>query len=104
MSVIVGLEGYTTPSGYILKELCILFPSLEWQHYIFKTPNAMFTEADRRAARYATTHLSGLSIHDGTTDYGEIKQILEYLQNLRIYTYSEIAVKVLEDYYQPLQS
>ena len=54
MTAYIGIDGFTLPSGFILKEMCILYPNDEYDHYLFKNPGWQLTEADRRTIRYTT--------------------------------------------------
>ena len=98
MKVVIAMEGFTAPSGYILKELCIMYPDGEFNHYLFTKPLSMFTEDDLRAINYATENLSKLPLEDGAVPYNEIDSILEKEREHYIYTYSEVAKKVLQTY------
>ena len=98
MKVFITMEGFTTPSGFILKELCIMQTDGEFNHYLFVKPSSMLTEADLRSIKYATKNLNNLSLEDGWVPYNEIKSILEKQKEHFIYTYSDIAKKVLQTY------
>ena len=94
----VGLEGYTLPTGFILKELCIIYPNSEFDHYLFKMPNWYLTEGAQRTIRYTTQVLNNLSYMDGKVPYEEISNVLDPIKDTIIYTYSDIAVSFLQRY------
>lgn len=98
MDVYVGIEGYTLPSGYICKELCLMYPNNEYSYYLFKAPqNKHFSEVDHRTIRYTTANLNGLSWYDGHASTDDLPSILREIQQYKIYTYSEIAKKMLQE-------
>ena len=97
MEVYIGVDGYTTPNGFIVKEMCIMFPDEEYNYFLFKPPtNLHLTEADQRTIRYATTHLNNLSYHDGDVPYEFLQEIISKYRQYNIYTYSEVAMKLLQ--------
>lgn len=98
MSVVIAIEGYTLPSGFIMKELCMLFPNGEYNHFLFAKPEMDLTERDLRAMRYTTENLNNLSYDDGDIPFNLIGQILEKVKDCRIFTYSEISLKTLQTY------
>ena len=98
MSAFIGMEGYCLPSGFILKELCIIYPNNEFDHFLFKNPDLKLTKADKRTIRYTTEHLNELQYEDGNIPYEQIETILNSVKDFIIYTYSEIAVKNLQKY------
>ena len=92
------MDGYTLPSGYILKELCIMFQNGEFNHYLFSKPeNMMLTEQDKRTIRFATGRVNNLVFEDGDVPYEHIN-ILEKQKDYHIYTYSEVAREELQKY------
>ena len=97
--VFVALEGFTLPSGYICKALTIIYPNTEYSQYIFEKPkNIKFTEQDERTVRYATTNLHSLHFCDGDIPYEQIDIIFSKLDDFTIYTYSNIAVKFIQQF------
>ena len=98
MDAYIGVEGYTLPSGFVLKELCVLFPNEEYSYYLFKAPvNKQLSDVDRRTIRYTTTNLNNLSWFDGHIPLEILPDILQEIKQYRIYTYSEIARKMLQE-------
>ena len=98
MPVFIGIEGYTLPSGFILKELCIIYPNDDWEQYLFQSPIVDLTEADERTIRYASKNLNGLGYSDGYIAYSQIGNTLDPVKDDTIYTYSDIAVCTLQKY------
>lgn len=97
MSVFVGMDGYTLPAGFILKELCMVYPNDEYNHFLFKKPDSLLSQISKRTVRYATQHLNNLSYEDGDIPYTLIPNILDKIKDLKVYTYSEIAQKFLQE-------
>ena len=97
MEVYIGLEGYTLSSGFILKELCVLFPNGEYCYHLMAAPREKrLTNTEKRTVRYATHNLNGLSYSDGDTPYDCIGDILSKYQDCRIFTYSEVGLNFLQ--------
>jgi hypothetical protein len=98
MEVYITVDGYTIPSGFTVKELYIMLPDGEYNYFLFKPPiNQHPTEADKRTIRYTTTHLNNISYHDGDVPYEVLHEILSRYRQYHVYTYSEIAVKLLQN-------
>ena len=97
MELIIAAEGFTLASGYIVKELTMLFPNSEYKHFIFKKP-ANFTPSpkDVRTSRYITNKLNELSFTEGDVPYNSICSILQQYKDYKLYTYSSI----VQDYLQ----
>ena len=99
MNVYVGVEGYTLPSGFILKELVIMFPNTEYSHYIFEKPNdIVLSPQDAKTVRYATRNLNSLNYEDGDISYNQLGTILDKLKDFTIYTYSLIASNLIQKF------
>ena len=98
MSVFIGIDGFTLPSGFILKELCIIYPNNEFDHFLFKQPGWTLTEADKRTIRYTTQNLNKLCYEDGHISYDHIEKILDTVKDVTVHTYSDIAVVFLQKY------
>ena len=98
MNTYIGVEGFLTKSGFILKELCIFYDGEEFDHYMFEKPNWTLTGKDLETVRYASTELNGLRLYDGTIPYKEIGGILQSIKDYQIYTFSDLAVKTLRKY------
>ena len=99
MDVYVGIEGYTLPTGFIAKELTIIFPNTEYTHYLFEKPvNFILSLIDEKTVRYATRHLNNLIYADGDTPYNQLGPILQKLSKYTIYTYSQIASNFIQEF------
>ena len=97
MEVYIGLEGYTLPSGFIVKELCVLYPNGEYSHHLFKPPsNKLLSEIERRTVRYATIHLNHISYNDGYIPYANVDEILSKYQDCQVFTYGEVSLNFLQ--------
>jgi len=99
MDVYVGVEGYTLPTRFILKELAIIFPNTEYSQYLFEKPNnIVLSLQDEKTVRYATRHLNSLNYGDGDIPYIQIGPIISKLEHFNIYTYSDIASKLIQKF------
>ena len=98
MSVFIGLEGFTLPEGFIVKEICLIYPNDEYNHFLFKKPDGFLSEISKKTIRYTTQHLNNLSYEDGDISCNLLPAILEKVKDLTIYTYSDIAQKFLQHY------
>ena len=96
MSVIIGLDGYTLPGQFVLKEMCLIYPNEEYNHYLFKKPDGFLSNLAMKTVRYTTENLNNLSYEDGDIPYTLIPEILEKVKDLRIFTYSDIAMRFLQ--------
>ena len=100
MNAYVGVEGFLTKSGFILKELCIFYDDERFDHYIFKEPTWTWglTNRDLETIQYISSQLNGLHLYDGSIPYKEITEILRCIGSYQIYTFSNLAVKTLREY------
>lgn len=97
MEAFVAIEGFTLPSGFVLKEFAVIYGNNEYDHYLFAPPAGMcLTDADERTIRYTTCKLNNLSWTDGSTPYGYIDEILDKLKDYKIFTFSAIALRTLQ--------
>ena len=97
MDVYIGLDGYMMPSGFVTKELTIMFPNSEYNHFLFQPPTERYlTELDKRTIRFASHRLNSLAWFDGDVPYGQLDLILTKLRDYKIYTFSDIAVETLQ--------
>ena len=101
MNAYIALEGYTLPTGFIVKEICIMFPNGEYNYFLVKSPkNQYLTDVDKRTIRYTTAHLNNLSYDDGDFPYENIHDIFAKFCEYRIYTYNETSVKYIQNILQ----
>ena len=98
MQAYVGVEGFSTKSGFILKELCIFYVGGEYDHYLFKEPSWTLTSKDLDTVHYVSSQLNGLHLYDGSIPYKEIGGILRGIRDYQIYTFGDLAVKTLRKY------
>ena len=89
MEVYIAGEGYDIHSGFLLKEMCVMFSNKEYSQFVFKTDDVVLSEGDYKAIRDAVKHTSKLSFHDGDIPSHLVCDILERYQEYTIYTYSE---------------
>ena len=98
MNAYIGVEGFSTKSGFILKELCIFYDGGEYDHYLFKEPSWRLTHKDLDAVHYISSQLNGFHLYDGSIPYEDIVGILEAIKGYKIYTFSYLAVETLREY------
>ena len=97
MDVYIGTEGFTLPNEFLIKEICVYFENNEYNHYLFKPPpNHRLTEVDERTIRYTTNRINGISYHDGDVPYGIMDEVLSRYREYTIYTYSQVALNLLQ--------
>lgn len=97
MELYIAGEGFTLPSGFILKEMTIIFPNREYKHFMFKNPDNFFpTARDNKTIRYTTKNFNQLSFTEGDVSYNLIDDILTPYKNYKLYTYSDIFCSFLE--------
>ena len=90
MNAYVGIEGFLTKSGFILKELCIFYDGETFDQFIFKEPTWSWElpNRDLETIQYISSQLNGLHLYDGSIPYNEIYTILECIRGCKIYTFS----------------
>ena len=99
MEVYVAIEGIPLPSGYILKELAFIFQNEEYGHFLFMRPRGFrLTAKDEKTVRFITCNMNNISFDDGDIPYEQARHILEKIRHYKVYTYSDLAQKVLQEY------
>ena len=96
--MILTLEGFTIPSGYIIKELTVINDkNNEYQHFHFNAPKDFQpTPSDIYTINYATKHLNQLSFSDDSLlPYVAINAILQNLEKHTIYVAGHSAHKFI---------
>ena len=99
--MILTLEGFTIPSGYIIKELTVINDQNdEYQHFHFSAPKDFQpTSIDRLTINYATRNLNQLSLSDDSLlPYGAIDVILQNLVYTTIYVAGDSAYKFIKSH------
>ncbi|KAL5259993.1 hypothetical protein ACHWQZ_G010193 [Mnemiopsis leidyi] len=98
MQVYIGVDGFTLPCGFIVKEICFLYPNWEFCHLLFKPPaDQNLSDVDKRTIRYTTMNLNNLNYLDGDVPYNCLNDIIQSVQLYDVYTYSEVAMKFLQE-------
>ena len=98
-NVYIGIEGFTLPNRFIVKELTILFDNHEFNHFLFEKPiNFQATKEERVSIKQTTSNHHGLNFTDGTTPYEKLDAILYRLHNCRVYCYGEHTKNLLQNY------
>lgn len=99
--MIVTLEGFTLPSGYIIKELTVLSDNNdEYQHFHFNAPeNYQPTPSDLTTINYATRYLNQLTLSDDSLlPYSTINAILQNLVKHTIYVAGHSACSFIKSH------
>ena len=81
MEVYVGIEGFTLSKETIVKELVILYPNKEYNHYLFKNPSKLLSSKDSQTVRYTTKYINKLSWYDGDVLYSNVGQVLKKVRD-----------------------
>lgn len=94
--VIADVEGFPTQNGGLIpRELTLIFPDGEEQHFHFKNPETMcLNETEMVLAKFCQRHLNGFSpTNNGTCclPAAVYPKILEEIENCRIYCAGETA-------------
>ena len=98
MELVIAAEGFTLPSGYVLKEMSIIFFNREYKHFLFKKPtNFLPTPKDIITIKYTTNRFNGLSFLEGDVPYNLIEDILTPYKDYKMYTYSYIFKNFLQN-------
>ena len=93
--VVAAAEGFCVKNGgFVLRELTLIFPDGDEQHFQFKNPEDLcLDDAEMKIAKFAERYLHGFS---PTSDencclpYAVYPKILEVIQNCRIYCAGEL--------------
>ena len=96
MDVYIAGEGYNLPTGFILKEACIMFSNKEYTQYLFKGGTIGLGENEFKAIRKAMKTTNKLSFHDGDTSPYQFADALDRYKDYTIYTYSEVMQKYIQ--------
>ena len=69
-----------------------------YNQYLIKNPERILAESERRTVQYTTQNLNNLCYFEGDIPYNMIPTLLNPLKDCKLYTYSVMAVKVLQIY------
>ena len=94
--VIAAVEGFSTQNGgLILRELTLIFPNGQEQHFQFKNPETMCLNSEEmKTAKFTQRHLNGFSPTSNEScclPAAVYPKILEEIQHCRIYCAGESA-------------
>ena len=94
----LALEGFTLPSGYIIKELSVIFDNDNYQHFHFKPPTNFYpTNEEHYTINYTTTYLNQLYLMDDSLlPYSTINDILKNLSSHTIYVAGQSAYNFIK--------
>ena len=94
----LALEGFTLPSGYIIKELTVIFDDDNYQHFHFKAPANFYpTNDEQRTINYTTNYLNQLFFSDNSLlPYSTINDILKNLSSHTIYVAGQSAYRFVK--------
>ena len=92
--VIAAIEGFPTLNGgYILRELTLIFPNEQEQHFQFKNPETMcLNEDEMKTAKFCQRHLNGFSPTNDEScclPAAVYPKILDEIKHCRIYCAGE---------------
>ena len=100
-----AIQGFTTQNGgFILRELTLIFPIEQEQHFQFKNPETIYLNPDEmKIAKFSQRHLNGFSPTDNEScclSAAVYPKILEEIQHCRIYCAGETEpdTKVIDVY------
>jgi hypothetical protein len=98
--MIVTLEGFTLPSGYLVKELTILYTNNDYQHFHFKSPEDFApTGSELRTIKYATSYLHQLPLYDrNPLPYSMLATIVTSLRDDTIVVAGSAAFNLIRDF------
>lgn len=98
-SVFVGVEGFTLPQQFIVKELTLLFENGEFNHTMFAPPLGYTpTTQELATIRHTTEHVHGIPFTEGDMPYAKLHEILSKLHNYKVYCYGENTKKLLQNH------
>lgn len=85
--MIISIEGYRLPSGFIVREMSVIFDNGNFQHFEFKCPTGYYpTMQDQDTIKYTTRYLNEIHYYDdGLLPYSVVDDILRSLANQTIY-------------------
>ena len=97
--VFIAVEGFTLPSGFIVKELTMMFGNHQFNHYLFEPPvDFVPTREDLTTIRYTTNQIHGLNFTDGTLAYDKLYDILSKLHDHKVHCYGEHTKRLLQSH------
>ena len=98
-SVFVGVEGFTLPHQFIVKELTLLFENGEFNHVMFAPPLGFApTTQDLSTIKYTTKHIHGILYTEGDMPYAKLNDILSKLRDYAVFCYGENTKSLLQSY------
>ena len=96
-TVFVGIEGFTLPSQFIVKELTMLFSNGEFNHNLFEIPmDYTPTLEDLTTVKYATKYIHSLSFTEGDMPYNKLTEFVRRLESCKVYCYGHSTRKLIE--------
>ena len=98
MEIYVALEGFTLRSGFIVKELCVMFLNGEYNIFLFQPPvDRCLSHVEQRTVCYTTRQLNNLSYEDGDIPYETLYHIISKYSDYTIFTFSDVAQRLLQE-------
>ena len=95
--MIIALEGFVLPKGYIIKEMTVYFDKNTFQHFHFDLTGILPNPSDLKTVRYATKHLHQLPWNDRSLiPYSTLPSILQQLSDYEIFVAGNAARIFLE--------
>ena len=97
LSVYVGMEGYTLPGQFIVKELTLLYSNGEFTHILFEPPkDYCATTEDLVTIKYVTKNLHGIPFREGYMPYTKLTDIITRLENHKVFCYGNNTRRIIE--------
>ena len=98
-SAFVGVEGFTLPGRFIVKELTLLFTNGEFNHTLFAPPLDFHpTNEDLSTIKYTTNTIHGLTFTEGDMPHIKLQDVLGRLEDCKVLCYGEHTRKLIQNY------
>ena len=95
----VGIEGFTLPNEYIVKELTLLYEEERFDHILFQPPpNFTPNTTERKSISYISQKLHHLNYNEGWMPYSLLGHVLKSLINTHVYCYGRNAANMLKQH------
>ena len=99
LSVYVGVEGFTLPGRFIVKELTLMFSNGEFNHTLFEAPkDYCATTEDLVTIKYTTNFIHGLSFKEGDMPYIKLTDFIGRLDNCKVFCYGDNTRRLIQSF------
>ena len=98
--LILTIEGFNLSSGYIIKELTIMYQDDSYQHFQFSPPKDFQpTDAQEKTIYYTQRYLNELALSDNALlPYSTINDIMQKISTYTIFVAGYTTYKVIKEY------